>query len=113
MRWRFSALLLPIAMLVSPARAAPRTITAAQAACDEQAGDFHREEGMAYLPGRRNSLRDSGDACASAQILFSAQIDQAQDLPISGHARRRRTDRPLLIDGRFPSWFPQPLEPCL
>ena len=48
MRWRFSALLLPIAMLVSPARAAPRTITAAQAACDEQAGDFYREEGMAY-----------------------------------------------------------------
>ena len=48
MRWQFSAILLPIAMFASPARAAPQTITAALAACDEQAGDFHREEGMAY-----------------------------------------------------------------
>jgi len=48
MRWQVSAILVPFAMLVSPARAAPQTITPAQAACDEQAGDFHRENGVAY-----------------------------------------------------------------
>lgn len=48
MRWQVSVVLIPFAMLASPARAAPQTITAAQAACDEQAGDFYRENGVAY-----------------------------------------------------------------
>jgi hypothetical protein len=48
MRLQFSAIVLPLAALAAPVHAAPETVTPAQAACDEQAGEFHRESGVAY-----------------------------------------------------------------
>jgi hypothetical protein len=48
MRLQSSAVVLPLAALAAPTHAAPETVTPAQAACDEQAGEFHREGGVAY-----------------------------------------------------------------
>lgn len=44
---KFSTIILPLAALAAPVHAAPETVTPAQAACDEQAGEFHRAGGVA------------------------------------------------------------------
>jgi hypothetical protein len=47
MSWKFSPIVLPLAALAPPVYSAPETVTATQAACDEQAGEFQRSGGVA------------------------------------------------------------------